>query len=70
MGHPVYKVYAIPQGGVVHGSSLWIGRIEYRNQWRQFAFYPDRGVMFNKEILAEIYAMLRDLDRGMRVEAE
>jgi len=60
MYKPAYRVFS--------KSEMWIGNVEFRNQWQTFAFYPDHGVMFNKEILAEIYAMLRDLGRGMRLE--
>jgi hypothetical protein len=69
MYKPAYNVYSIPQGGMVSGGGLWIGKVEWRNQWGTFAFYPDADVMFNKEILAEIYALLRDLTRGLRIES-
>ena len=49
-----YNVYSTPQGGFVQGTTLWIGKIEWRNAWGAWAFYPDSDVMFNKEILAEI----------------
>lgn len=57
MGYPSYTVYA-RRGGFI------IGRVEYRNQWGYYAFYPPTGATrtpMNAEILAEIYAFLREL---------
>ena len=49
---------------------MYLGRIEWRNQWGYYAFHPATdGVMFNMEILAEIYAMLKELG-GDRPQAQ
>jgi len=56
MSRPVYNVVT------VRGEAFSIGRIEYRNQWGAFSFTADAGVPINREIIAEIYAMLKELD--------
>ena len=58
MGYMDYTVWA-RRGRFV------IGTLAYRNQWGYYAFYPISGVNertpLNAEILAEIYAMLKEL---------
>lgn len=58
MGYRTYTVWA-------RRGQFVIGRIEYRNQWGYYAFIPDANhhveIPVNKEIIAEIYAMLREL---------
>lgn len=61
MGYPNYDVIS-QRGGFL------LGRLEFRNQWREYAYYGPRAtdpdgysVPLNMEILAEIYAMLREL---------
>lgn len=57
MGYQSYTVWA-------RRGQFVIGRIEFRNQWGYYAFYPlNDGVLtpLNAEIIAEIYAMLRTL---------
>lgn len=55
MSRQRYNVYAV-RGG------FHVGCIEYRNQWGAFSFMADEGVPINREILGEIYAMLKELD--------
>lgn len=55
LGSSSYRVLS-RRGGFV------IGRIEMRNQWRDWAFYPHSEALFNKEILAEIYKFMRQPD--------
>lgn len=58
MGYQSYTVWA-------RRGQFVIGRIEYRNQWGYYAFYPDVHAHIetplNREIVAEIYAMLKEL---------
>ena len=56
MYRPAYNVVA------VRGEAFSMGRIEYRNQWGTFSFTADAGIPINREIIAEIYAMLKELD--------
>lgn len=55
-----------------HSYTVWarrgqfvIGRLEYRNQWGYYAFIPDGNhhveTPLNREILGEIWAMLKEL---------
>lgn len=55
MGRAVYNVLA------VRGEGFSMGRIEFRNQWNDWSMKFDPGVPLNMEIIAEIYAMLREL---------
>lgn len=55
LGRPRYNVQT------VRGEQFSIGVIEYRNQWGYFAFKADPDVPMNREILGEIYAMLKEL---------
>lgn len=55
MGRAVYNVLA------VRGEGFSIGRIEFRNQWYDWSVKFDAGVPLNQEIVAEVYAMLREL---------
>lgn len=55
MGRPVYNVLA------VRGEAFSMGRIEWRNQWNDWCIKFDEGVPINMEIVAEVYAMLREL---------
>lgn len=62
MGYATYTAWA-RRGGFA------IGRLEYRNQWGYYAFYPvmdGTATPLNKEIVTEIYAMLKLLE-GHRV---
>jgi hypothetical protein len=58
MGYQSYTVWA-------RRGQFTIGRLEYRNQWGYYAFYPDSNhhveTPLNREIVAEIYAMLKEL---------
>jgi len=57
MGYPTYMLYA-RRGGFPLGQIMW------RNQWGYYAYYPTAdGVLtpINREIIAEIYAMLKEL---------
>lgn len=53
-GRPRYNVIAV-RGG------LFIGELQFRNQWGYYSFHAHPEARFNKEILGEIYAMLREL---------
>lgn len=55
MGRPVYNML------MVRGEACSIGRVEYRNQWADWCVKFDEGVPVNQEIVAEVYAMLREL---------
>ena len=55
MGRPVYNVLA------VRGEGFTMGRIEFRNQWNDWCVKFDAGVPINMEIVAEVYAMLKEL---------
>lgn len=55
MGRSVYSICT------QRGEGFSIGRIEFRNQWNDWSVKFDADVPINMEILAETYAMLREL---------
>lgn len=54
MGRPTYKVLS-SRGGFA------IGHVEFRNQWQAWSYMPLDGVPHNLELLAQVYAFLREL---------
>ena len=54
LGHTVYDVYS-RRGG------MYLGKIEWRNQWQAWSVILPERCPINKEILTEFYAMLKEL---------
>lgn len=52
LGRPTFNVIS-RRGGFL------LGRVEFRNQWNEWCFYPSYDGMFNKQMVAEIYAKLK-----------
>jgi len=38
-----------------------LGIIKWYSRWRQYAFFPDNGTIFNKECLNDIQSYIRGL---------
>lgn len=53
LGYPVWKIYSV-RGG------MFMGTIEFSNQWRRPRFKADGEAIFDRECVAEIYAMMRE----------
>lgn len=54
LSYPTYDV-------VAQRGDFIMGKIEFRNQWRSYAYYPLADGVYNQQVLAEIYAMLKEL---------
>lgn len=53
LGRPVFHVYSVR-------GHFYLGKLEYRNQWNEPAFYPASDAMCNRQMVAEIYAKMKD----------
>ena len=54
LGHTRYNVYSRSGG-------MFLGTIEWRNQWNSWSLILSERCPINKDILAEFYAMLKEL---------
>ena len=52
LGHPVYIVRSLK-------GKMYMGTLEYSNQWRRPRFKADAEAVFDQQCIAEIFAMMK-----------
>lgn len=50
-------------------SGLWLGTIKWYGNWRQYAFYPAKGTIWNPSCLNEVNAEIKRLMSERRTSA-
>lgn len=53
LGRPVFHAYSVR-------GHFYLGKLEYRNQWAEPVFHPASDAMFSKQMVAELYAKMKD----------
>ena len=62
---PGHKTLSIEVRSAVHGDLL--GRIKWFGRWRQYAFFPESGTVWNPDCLRDVNDRIASLMEARRV---
>lgn len=53
----------------IRGKSEWLGEIKWFSRWRQYAFFPYEGTIWNRECMADVMIVIDYLTQERRQQS-